>query len=66
MALNALRQGMVPGILTLNSLDPEFGSFPISRTAQPPRSNIALVLGRGFGGMNVALVVRAGVSLTAR
>jgi len=56
----------VPGILTLNSLDPEFGSFPISRTAQPPRSNIALVLGRGFGGMNVALVVRAGVSLTAR
>jgi 3-oxoacyl-[acyl-carrier-protein] synthase-1 len=66
MALNALRQGIVPGILTLNSLDPEFGSFRVSRSPQRPRSNIALVLGRGFGGMNVALVVRGGVSLTDR
>ena len=59
MALCALRQGIVPGIPTLNSLDPEFGAFPASRAAQRPRSDTALVLCRGFGGMNVALVVRA-------
>lgn len=59
LALNALRQGIVPGIPTLNALDPEFASFPVCRAPQRPRSDIALVLCRGFGGMNVALVVRA-------
>ena len=59
LTLNALRQGIVPGIPTLNSPDPEFGSFPVSRAPQRSRSDIALVLCRGFGGMNVALVVRA-------
>ena len=58
LTLNALRQGVVPGVPTLNSLDPAFGSFPAGRMPQRPRSNIALVLCRGFGGMNVALVVR--------
>ena len=33
--------------------------MPVSREPQRPRSDIALVLSRGFGGMNVALVVRA-------
>jgi len=33
--------------------------LPVSREPQSPRSDIALVLNRGFGGMNVALVVRA-------
>ncbi len=62
LTLNALRQGVVPGVPTLNSPDPQFGSFPVSRTPQRPRSNIALVLCRGFGGMNVALVVCADAS----
>jgi 3-oxoacyl-(acyl-carrier-protein) synthase len=62
LALYALREGIVPGIPTLNSLDPEFGSFPVGRAPQRPRSDIALVLCRGFGGMNVALVVRAHAS----
>jgi hypothetical protein len=39
--------------------DPEFAPFPVSRTAQQPTNDIALVLCRGFGGMNVALLVRA-------
>jgi len=59
LALTALEQGIVPGIATLECLDPELGPLPVSRAPQRPRSNIALVLNRGFGGMNVALLVRA-------
>jgi 3-oxoacyl-(acyl-carrier-protein) synthase len=58
-ALTALRRKIVPGIATLNLTDPEFAPFPVSKTPQQPRSDIALVLCRGFGGMNVALLVRA-------
>ena len=59
IALEALRNGVVPGVPTLNAIDPEFSTLPVSRDAQKPRSDIALVLCRGFGGMNVALIVRA-------
>jgi 3-oxoacyl-[acyl-carrier-protein] synthase-1 len=65
LALIALRQQFVPGILTLNSLDPELAPFPVSLMPQKPRSDIAVVLCRGFGGMNVALVVRADVPASA-
>jgi 3-oxoacyl-(acyl-carrier-protein) synthase len=58
-ALTALRQKTVPGIPTLNALDSELAPFPVSPTAQQPRGDIALVICRGFGGMNVALLVRA-------
>ena len=66
LTLCALRLGIVPGLPTLNSLDPEFGSFPVSRGSQQPRSDTALVLCRGFGGMNVALLVRAKASPSDR
>ena len=59
LALEALRHGVVPGIVTLDSVDAEFSTLPVSREPQKPRSDIALVICRGFGGMNVALVVRA-------
>ena len=59
LALAALQKKIVPGIATLNSPDPEIAPFPISQTAQTPRGDCALVICRGFGGMNVALVVRA-------
>ncbi len=59
LALEALRHGVVPGVPTLNAVDPEFSGLPVSRDAQKPRSDVALVICRGFGGMNVALVVRA-------
>jgi 3-oxoacyl-[acyl-carrier-protein] synthase-1 len=58
MALTALEQRVVPGIGTLEDLDPELAPFPVSRTPQKPRSDIALLISRGFGGMNVATVVR--------
>ena len=59
LTLRALRERVAPGIPTLNAVDPEFGALPISGKPQTPRSNIALVICRGFGGMNVALLVRA-------
>src|SRR5262249_38878907 len=59
MALKALQQRVVPGIATLATLDPDIAPFPVSAAPQKPRSDIALVLCRGFGSMNVALVVRA-------
>ena len=59
LALTALDRGVVPGIGTLDCLDPALAPLPVSRAPQTPRSDIALVLSRGFGGMNVALVVQA-------
>jgi 3-oxoacyl-[acyl-carrier-protein] synthase-1 len=59
LALMALRAKVVPGISTLDSLDSEIAPFPVSREPQKPRSNIALIICRGFGGMDVAVVVRA-------
>jgi 3-oxoacyl-[acyl-carrier-protein] synthase I len=65
LALIALEKGVVPGIGTLECLDPELAPFPVSRAPQHPRSEIALVLSRGFGGMNVALIIRAGTGSIA-
>jgi 3-oxoacyl-[acyl-carrier-protein] synthase-1 len=59
IALTALREGVVPGIAALHELDPALHSLPVSRGPQEPRSGIALICSRGFGGMNVALIVRA-------
>jgi 3-oxoacyl-[acyl-carrier-protein] synthase-1 len=59
LALRALREQVAPGIATLNALDPALAPLPVSATPQVPRSDIAVVLCRGFGGMSVALIVRA-------
>jgi 3-oxoacyl-[acyl-carrier-protein] synthase-1 len=60
MALRALQQGVVPGIATLDELDPALAPFPVSPNHQPLRRDLALICSRGFGGMNVALLLRAG------
>jgi 3-oxoacyl-[acyl-carrier-protein] synthase-1 len=59
IALRCLSGGLVPGIATLRDPDPRCLPLPISASETPVRSDIALVLGRGFGGMNTALVIRA-------
>ena len=59
LALTALRQGIVPGIATLKTPDADLLPFPVSAQPQTPRSDVALILCRGFGAMNVALLVRA-------
>jgi 3-oxoacyl-[acyl-carrier-protein] synthase-1 len=59
LALAALREGVVPGIAALRDLDPACAELPVSAAARAPRSDVALVLSRGFGGTNAALAVRA-------
>jgi 3-oxoacyl-[acyl-carrier-protein] synthase I len=59
LALAALRERTVPGIAILSRLDPACAGLPVSAAPQAPRSDIALVLSRGFGGTNAALAVRA-------
>lgn len=59
VALAALRAGAVPGVASLAALDPECGELPVAPTVRAPRSDVALVLSRGFGGTNAALLVRA-------
>ena len=59
VAVAALRAGVVPGIATLDELDPAVGPLNASREPRRPRSDTALVLSRGFGGTNAACVVRA-------
>src|SRR5262249_9471820 len=59
LALRALHDGVVPAIPTLCCLDPLLSPLPVSSSPQKPRSNIALVHCRGFGGMDVVLVARA-------
>jgi 3-oxoacyl-(acyl-carrier-protein) synthase len=45
-------------------LDPEFSDLPVSAGPQTPRTDIGLILSRGFGGTNAALLVRASASET--
>ncbi len=62
LALKALKEELVPGIATLEEVDPALAPLPVSSRPQKPRSDIALLCSRGFGGMNVALLLRAGRS----
>jgi 3-oxoacyl-[acyl-carrier-protein] synthase I len=58
LALAALAEGVVPGIGTLRELDPDCAGLPASAKPQSPRSNVALILCRGFAGTDAALLVR--------
>ena len=59
LALAALKQRVVPGIAPLDKVDPQCGELPVSNEPQVPRSDVALVICRGFAGTNSALLVRA-------
>ena len=59
LALAALAERSVPGIATLEHLDPECAGITLSASAQPPRGDVALVLCRGFAATDAALLVRA-------
>lgn len=64
IALAALRQKIVPGIPGLDP-DPDLAPFSVSPEHQEPSSDIALVICRGFGGMNVVLIARAAATAQA-
>jgi hypothetical protein len=50
----------VPGIATLGAIADDCAGLPLSAAPQVPRSDVALIVCRGFAGMNAALLVRAG------
>jgi 3-oxoacyl-[acyl-carrier-protein] synthase-1 len=58
LAFEAIKSGIVPGIATLRERDPACDGIAVSARAQTPRSNVALILCRGFAGTNAALLVR--------
>jgi 3-oxoacyl-[acyl-carrier-protein] synthase-1 len=59
LALRSLQERIVPGVATFESLDPACEGVPVSARPQQPRSNVVLVLCRGFAGTNAALLLRA-------
>jgi 3-oxoacyl-[acyl-carrier-protein] synthase-1 len=59
LALEALRRGVVPGIPVLDRIDPAFAGLPVSRETRKTAGKVALVLSRGFGGTDAALIVAA-------
>ena len=58
LALKALQQGIVPGIAPLRTIDPSLRDLPIARESSTPNANNALIISRGFGGQNTALIIR--------
>ena len=59
LALEALRRGVVPGIPVLERVDPACAGLPVSRETRASAGDVALVLSRGFGGTDAALLIRA-------
>jgi 3-oxoacyl-[acyl-carrier-protein] synthase-1 len=59
VGLEACRQNVVPGIASLDSIAPGCEGLNVSAQSRLPRSDVVLVLCRGFGGTNGALLLRA-------
>jgi minimal PKS chain-length factor (CLF/KS beta) len=56
-ALLALRDGVLPAVGNLDDPDPAYG-LDLVRAPRPAAAEVALVVARGFGGFNSALVLR--------
>jgi 3-oxoacyl-[acyl-carrier-protein] synthase I len=59
LAITALQRGVIPAIAPLRTIDPALQDLPIVTVSRPPLSDTALILSRGFGGQNCALVIKA-------
>lgn len=59
IGLEACRRNVVPGIATLDELAPACAGLNVSKENRPPRSDVVLVLCRGFAGTNAAILLRA-------
>jgi act minimal PKS chain-length factor (CLF/KS beta) len=57
-ALFALRDGVVPPTVHVDGPDPAYDIDLVTGSARPVRGDAALVLARGRGGFNSAMVVR--------
>jgi 3-oxoacyl-[acyl-carrier-protein] synthase-1 len=58
LGLLAARRGLVPGVATLRTLDPDCAHLPVRAAPQRPRSDVVLIVSRGFAGTNIALLFR--------
>ncbi len=58
MTLEVLKRGRVPAISSLNKVDDQLVGFPAQLKSLAPRSDVALVICRAFGGLNIVLAVR--------
>lgn len=59
LGLEACRRNVVPGIATLDQLAPSCVGLNVSKQNRPARSDVVLVLCRGFAGTNAAVLLRA-------
>jgi 3-oxoacyl-[acyl-carrier-protein] synthase-1 len=59
LGLEACRRNVVPGIATLGQLSPSCTGLNVSKQNRPARSDVVLVLCRGFAGTNAAVLLRA-------
>jgi 3-oxoacyl-[acyl-carrier-protein] synthase-1 len=59
IGLEAARRGVVPGVATLDWLAPSCAGLNVSKQNRETRSDIVLVLCRGFAGTNAAVLLRA-------
>lgn len=59
LGLEACRRNIVPGIATLDQLAPSCAGLNVSKQNRPARSDVVLVLCRGFAGTNAAVLMRA-------
>jgi 3-oxoacyl-[acyl-carrier-protein] synthase I len=59
LALESLRRRVVPGTATFAVADSACAGVNVAASAQSPRSDVVIVLCRGFAGTNAALLLRA-------
>ena len=59
IGLEACRRRVVPGISNLEQLADSCAGLTVSKQARTPRSDVVLVLCRGFAGTNAAVLLRA-------
>ena len=59
LGFESVRRGVVPGIATLGEIAPACAGLNVSAETRASRSNVVLVLCRGFAGTNAALLLRA-------
>lgn len=59
IGLEAARRGIVPGVATLDRLAPSCTGLNVTKQNRETRSDVVLVLCRGFAGTNAAVLLRA-------
>jgi 3-oxoacyl-[acyl-carrier-protein] synthase-1 len=59
LGLEAARRRVAPGVATLARLDPACAGLAVSSSAAAPRTDVVLIVCRGFGGTTAAVLLRA-------